>query len=418
MTDWQHGFYRRSLAERQSIIERTFDLNVQQRNLIDKKSDEIGNQMVENYFTSYSLPEGLALNLVVNQKKYSVPMVTEEPSVIAAASNGSKIVAKNGGFLAPAQPHLMIGQVVINQVEDYSAVKSWFTSNQAHLLEIANAAHPSMKKRGGGARNLRLRSLKDNYLSVDISIDTVDSMGANVVNTMCEAIGKELSNVGMHVITAILSNLATDSLQSVSCNIATSDLATDKKSGRETAQSIAELSHLAQIDPYRAATHNKGIMNGIDALMIATGNDWRAVESGAHAFAAMSGSYRGLSQWSIDKDILHGEMTIPLPVGTVGGSIGIVPLVGVGKQITKIDNAKELSAVVASIGLAQNLAALKALATTGIQSGHMKLQYRSLAIEVGAQTNEVDDLITRLQALTRVDKQSVRQELLKLRKDK
>ena len=242
-------------------------------------------------------------------------------------------------------------------------------------------------------------------------------MGANTVNTMAEAVAHYLKEQGYDVLTAILSNAAFMSLQSAACRVSFKNLATATMNGEVVAQRIAELSQLAQVDPYRAATHNKGIMNGIDALMIASGNDWRAIESGAYAYAASSGQLKGLSTWEIDGDALLGRIKLPLPVGTVGGSIGLNPLTRLNFKINGIHSAGELARVAASLGLAQNLAALRALATSGIQAGHMQMQYRSLAVAVGATAAEVPVLVKRLKKLPQVNQNVAKQALQELRKD-
>jgi hydroxymethylglutaryl-CoA reductase len=417
MAQWQHGFYKQSLENRQALIADRFQLTAAQRQLLVQNTSAHGDQMIENYVGEFTIPEGLVLNLVVNQHAYCVPLVTEEPSVVAAANNGAKIVAQSGGFTAPSSARQMIGQVVLSQITELAPVTTWLKAHTAELLTIANQAHPSMKARGAGAQQLKLRPLPDGYLSVDLLIDVSEAMGANVVNTMCEAVAHHLRTVGYHVVTAILSNLATASTQTVNCQIELAQLATGEWSGEQVAAQIAELSHLAQIDPYRAATHNKGIMNGIDAAVIASGNDWRAVESGAHAAAVRDGQYRGLSEWQVVDDQLCGKLVVPLPLGTVGGSIGIVPMVQLNRRLTQFKSVHELAAVIASVGLAQNLAALKALATTGIQAGHMKLQYRSLALAVGAQPTEVESLATRLGNLSQVDRQVAVDQLMQLRKE-
>ncbi len=310
---------------------------------------------------------------------------------------------------------MMIGQVVLTQVDN--TIIDWLKQHESELLQVANQAKPSMQRRGGGAKKAQLRSLKHGWVSIDLMIDTDEAMGANSVNTMCEAVGNWLSDNGLHVLTAILSNLATQSLQTATCKINAADLVTESMSGDEVGQRIADLSELAQIDPYRATTHNKGIMNGIDAVLIATGNDWRAIESGAHAYAAIGGVYKGLSTWRFEKSQLIGSITLPLPVGIVGGSIDIVPLVKINQRIMKVNSAQQLAQVIASVGLAQNLAALRALATNGIQVGHMKLQYRSLALSVGAKPAEIDALVARLQNEQHVDHQFAIQELEQLRKE-
>lgn len=417
MSNWQHGFYKVDPQMRRQRLAQGLHLPQSVTALLADHASALGNELVENYLTDYGLPEGVGLNLTVNGHEYVVPMVVEEPSVIAAASNGAKRVQASGGFTAPHQHRELVGQVVLTDVADVSETVAKLTAQRDHLLAVANAAHPSMQRRGGGAQSLTVRTPGD-FVSVDLGINVCQAMGANSVNTMAEAVGRELSAQGYHVLVAILSNLATNSLQTVSCDVDFNQLATKQLPGDRVAERIAKLSDLAQVDPYRAATHNKGIMNGIDAVMIASGNDWRAIESGAHAYATRDGHYRGLSTWTVRDGHLHGELTLPLPVGVVGGSIGLNPLTKANYQISKIQTAEELAAVTASIGLAQNLAALRALATTGIQAGHMKLQYRSLAVSVGATPAEVPLVVAQLTQQSHVDQETARQVLAKIRKDK
>ncbi|MCX2186573.1 hydroxymethylglutaryl-CoA reductase, degradative [Limosilactobacillus pontis] len=417
MSNWQHGFYKVDPQMRRQRLAQGLHLPQSVTALLADHASALGNELVENYLTDYGLPEGVGLNLTVNGHEYVVPMVVEEPSVIAAASNGAKRVQASGGFTAPHQHRELVGQVVLTDVADVSETVAKLTAQRDHLLAVANAAHPSMQRRGGGAQSLTVRTPGD-FVSVDLGINVCQAMGANSVNTMAEAVGRELSAQGYHVLVAILSNLATNSLQTVSCDVDFNQLATKQLPGDRVAERIAKLSDLAQVDPYRAATHNKGIMNGIDAVMIASGNDWRAIESGAHAYATRDGHYRGLSTWTVRDGHLHGELTLPLPVGVVGGSIGLNPLTKANYQISKIQTAEELAAVTASIGLAQNLAALRALATTGIQAGHMKLQYRSLAVSVGATPAEVPLVVAQLAQQSHVDQETARQVLAKIRKDK
>lgn len=417
MSNWQHGFYKVDPQMRRQRLAQGLHLPQSVTALLADHASALGNELVENYLTDYGLPEGVGLNLTVNGHEYVVPMVVEEPSVIAAASNGAKRVQASGGFTAPHQHRELVGQVVLTDVADVSETVAKLTAQRDHLLAVANAAHPSMQRRGGGAQSLTVRTPGD-FVSVDLGINVCQAMGANSVNTMAEAVGRELSAQGYHVLVAILSNLATNSLQTVSCDVDFNQLATKQLPGDRVAERIAKLSDLVQVDPYRAATHNKGIMNGIDAVMIASGNDWRAIESGAHAYATRDGHYRGLSTWTVRDGHLHGELTLPLPVGVVGGSIGLNPLTKANYQISKIQTAEELAAVTASIGLAQNLAALRALATTGIQAGHMKLQYRSLAVSVGATPAEVPLVVAQLAQQSHVDQETARQVLAKIRKDK
>ena len=416
MTDWQHGFYKLSADDRRQQLTKARQLSPIEEQVLANTSSDLGDELVENYITDYSLPEGVALNITVNNRQYVVPMVIEEPSVIAAASNGAHRVSRSGGFNAPQQDRQLVGQVVLDDVTDKAAVTSWLLKHQDEILTIANQAHPSMQARGGGAKSMKVRTTGD-FISVDLGIDVCQAMGANSVNTMAEAVGKWLTGQGFHVITAILSNLATQSLQTATCKVDFRYLATPEMDVKEVAQRIARLSDLAQVDPYRAATHNKGIMNGIDAVMIASGNDWRAIESGAHAYAARDGQYRGLSTWEIQDDYLVGKIVLPLPVGVIGGSIGLNKMTKINYHISQIKSAEELAAVTASIGLAQNLAALRALTTTGIQAGHMKLQYRSLAASVGATPAEVPLVVARLKQRSHVDQALAKEILSTIRKD-
>lgn len=416
MTDWQHGFYKLSADDRRQKLAIARQLSPIEEQVLANTSSDLGDELVENYITDYSLPEGVALNITLNNRPYVVPMVIEEPSVIAAASNGAHRVSRSGGFTAPRQDRQLVGQVVLDDVTDKAAVKAWLLEHQDEILTIANQAHPSMQARGGGAKSMKVRTPED-FISIDLRIDVCQAMGANSVNTMAEAVGKWLTDQGFHVITAILSNLATQSLQTATCKVDFRYLATPEMDGKEVAQRIARLSDLAQVDPYRAATHNKGIMNGIDAVMIASGNDWRAIESGAHAYAARDGQYRGLSTWKIQDDYLVGKIVLPLPVGVIGGSIGLNKMTKINYHISQIKSAEELAAVTASIGLAQNLAALRALTTTGIQAGHMKLQYRSLAASVGATPAEVPLVVARLKQRSHVDQALAKEILSTIRKD-
>ena len=327
--------------------------------------------------------------------------MTEEPSVVAAASYASKIIKRAGGFAAQVHERQMIGQVALYQVADPDLAQEKIASKKAELLELANQAYPSIVKRGGGARDLHVEQIKGetDFLVIYLHVDTQEAMGANMLNTMLEALKPVLEELSQgQSLMGILSNYATDSLVTASCRIAFRYLSRQKDQGREIAEKIALASQFAQADPYRAATHNKGIFNGIDAILIATGNDWRAIEAGAHAFASREGHYQGLSQWRLDmeREELVGEMTLPMPVATKGGSIGLNPRVALSHELLGNPSAKELAQIIVSIGLAQNFAALKALVSTGIQQGHMKLQAKSLALLAGASESEVAPLVERL----------------------
>lgn len=372
------------------------------------KVDSVHQEQIENYLTDFSLPEGIGVNLKVNGKDYVIPMVTEEPSVIAAASNGAKIVSQAGGFIAQSQ-RLVMGQLLISKA-GFEVIDEYVKINQEKLLGIANAAHPSMQKRGGGALKMSARRLDTNKTSVDLFVDTKEAMGANTLNSMLEALKVDFEKHVVDVDMAILSNLADQALTVVTCKVPT------KSFGDELAQKIVLASEYAQVDPYRAATHNKGIMNGIDAVVIATGNDWRAVESGAHAYAARDGQYRGLSTWKISDDQLVGKIQLPLPVATVGGSIGINTMAQLNLKILGSPNAKRLAEIIGSVGLAQNFAALKAIVSEGIQRGHMRLQAKSLLLEHGAPNDKLSEAVELLVSGGQINAQNAKKVVEEIRK--
>ena len=358
----------------------------------------IADQLSENVVGTFSLPFSIVPEVIVNNQAYTVPYVTEEPSVVAAASFACKIINRSGGFSALVQQRLMIGQVALYQVPDREQACQEILNQKDQLLEIANQAYPSIVKRGGGARELRVEKVsgQTDFLVVYLHVDTQEAMGANMLNTMLEALKPHLESLSQgQSLMGILSNYATESLVTSSCRIAFRYLSPNKDEARELADKIVLASHFAQADPYRAATHNKGIFNGIDALLIATGNDWRAIEAGAHAYASRDGLYRGLSLWTLDseKEELIGEMTLPMPIATKGGSIGLNPRVVLSHELLGQPSAKDLAQIIVSMGLAQNFAALKALVGAGIQQGHMKLQAKSLALLAGAKEAEVPKLV-------------------------
>lgn len=358
----------------------------------------IADQLTENVLSTFDLPFSLAPYFLINGQDYVLPMVTEEPSVVAAASYAAKIIQRSGGFTTKIHQRQMIGEIALTDVRDVEMASKRILEDKKTLLQLANEAYPSIVKRGGGARDLWVEN-KGNFLIVYLAVDPKEAMGANMLNTMLEALTDRIQELsGGQVLMAILSNLATRSLVSASCTIDFKALSRNPEEAIEIAHRIELASQLAQVDPYRAATHNKGIFNGIDALVLATGNDWRAIEAGAHAYAAQSGPYKGLSRWKSqpEEKTLYGEITLPMPVATKGGSIGLNPTVQVSHRLLGEPTAVELAGIIASLGLAQNFAALKALVTTGIQAGHMKLQARSLALLAGAKEEEVPRLVSQL----------------------
>ena len=399
-----NGFSKKSYHERLELLRAQALLSPEKQRSLEQDEQvslAVADQLSENVVGTFSLPYSIIPELLVNGQDYTVPYVTEEPSVVAAASYASKIIKRTGGFTAQVHERQMIGQVALYQVAEPDFAQEKIASKKAELLELANQAYPSIVKRGGGARDLHVEQIKGetDFLVVYLHVDTQEAMGANMLNTMLEALKPVLEELSQgQSLMGILSNYATDSLVTASCRIAFRYLSRQKEQGREIAEKIALASQFAQADPYRATTHNKGIFNGIDAILIATGNDWRAIEAGAHAFASRDGRYQGLSRWTLDleREELVGEMTLPMPVATKGGSIGLNSRVSLSHELLGNPSAKELAQIIVSIGLAQNFAALKALVSTGIQQGHMKLQAKSLALLAGASESEVAPLVERL----------------------
>ena len=399
-----NGFSKKSYQERLELLKAQALLSPERQESLEQDeqiSVTVADQLSENVVGTFSLPYSLVPEVLVNGQEYTVPYVTEEPSVVAAASYASKIIKRAGGFTAQVHERQMIGQVALYQVANPDLAQVQIASKKAELLELANQAYPSIVKRGGGARDLHVEQIKGetDFLVVYLHVDTQEAMGANMLNTMLEALKPVLEELSQgQSLMGILSNYATDSLVTASCRIAFRYLSRQKDQGREFAEKIALASQFAQADPYRATTHNKGIFNGIDAILIATGNDWRAIEAGAHTFASRDGHYQGLSSWRLDLETeeLVGEMTLPMPVATKGGSIGLNPRVALSHELLGNPSAKELAQIIVSIGLAQNFAALKALVSTGIQQGHMKLQAKSLVLLAGASESEVAPLVERL----------------------
>lgn len=341
---------------------------------------ETADAMVENALGTFGLPFGIALNMLVNGQDYLVPMAIEEPSVVAAASHAAKRVRSHGGFIASVDPAILLAQIELHAVADPAAGCARLQAARAELLARADEAVPGLVQRDGGAREIEVRDLGEGLVVVHVHVDCRDAMGANLVNTIAEALGPRVAELGGGELgLRILSNLCDHRCTRVSARIAVAALADDAESGLAVARGIASASRFAERDPYRAATHNKGIMNGVDAVVVATGNDWRAVEAGAHAFAARTGRYRPLSVWSLVEGdaFLDGRLELPLALGTVGGALRAHAGARLAVEILGVTSAAELCMVVAAAGLATNLAALRALATEGIQRGHMALHRRA-----------------------------------------
>ena len=400
------GFYKLSLEDRAAVVAEWAGLTASEKEILMGKglSPAQADQMIENVVGTHALPLGIAVNFLVNGQDYLIPMAIEEPSVVAGASFAARLAREGGGFTASSDEPVMIGQIQVLDVPDPRTARSELLAHKNRLLQLADQTDPIIVSLGGGARDLVVRIVEDGrvgpMLVVHLLFDCRDAMGANTVNTACEALAPEVERIsGGRVVLRILSNLADRRLAHARCTIPADALAFESFAGQTVAKRIVEAYALAANDPYRAATHNKGIMNGIDAVAVATGQDWRAVEAGAHAYAARSGRYTSLSHWSVDADgNLVGTLELPLAVGIVGGASRVHPTARVALKILGVTTAQELAEVMAAVGLAQNLAALRALATEGIQRGHMELHARQVAIAAGASGDLVETIAGRLVA--------------------
>jgi hydroxymethylglutaryl-CoA reductase len=385
------GFYKFPIEERIEFVKKFSDLNEEEVQLFSSclKMD-IADRMIENVLGTFEIPLGVAVNFLINNKNYLVPMAIEESSVVAAASNAAKIARIKGGFQTECTDPLMIGQIQILHIDDIVGSARKILEKKKEILRLANEQDKVLVKFGGGAKDIEVRILDSplgKMIIVHLIVDVRDAMGANAVNTMCEALAPILEEITSgKVRLRILSNLADKRIVKAK---AVFDKA--KIGGEQVVDAFLESYNLAAIDPYRAATHNKGIMNGIDALIIATGNDFRAIEAGAHAYAARSGQYTSLSYYYKNKNgDLVGELELPMAVGIIGGAGNIHPKAKLCKKILGIKNAKELAEIAVSLGLAQNFAAVFALSTVGIQKGHMSLHAKNIAVMAGAQDDEID----------------------------
>ena len=383
-------------------------------------SPEAADHMIENVIGLHSLPLGIALNFEVNGRDVLVPMAIEEPSVVAGASFMAKLARAGGGFTATTTDPLMIGQMQVINVANLHEAKLKLYEHKAELLSEADTIDPVLKKFGGGARDLEVRIIDADaspiggFLVVHLIYDVRDAMGANAVNTACEKLAPRVEAItGGKVHLRILSNLADRRIARARCTIPLKELAFDDFSGESVRDGIIAAYAFAAVDPYRAATHNKGIMNGVDAVVIATCNDWRAIEAGAHAYAARSGRYTSLSTWSQDADgNLVGTLEMPMAVGIVGGATKVHPAAQAAVKLMGVKTANELAEIIVSVGLAQNMAALRALATEGIQRGHMSLHARQVAIAAGATGELIEKVAAQMvmEKTVRIDKA---EELLK-----
>jgi hydroxymethylglutaryl-CoA reductase len=436
------GFYRAPLAERLSIVAAWADLSVEdQVVLAESLSLAEADHMIENVVGRFALPLGIGTNFIVNDREYLVPMAIEESSVVAAVSYAARLARAGGGFRTGSSEPVMIAQIQLLDVPNLESAQTSIESAKDELLALANTS-PSISARGGGPVDIIVRKLPVTptapMLVVHLLVDVRDAMGANAVNTAAEAIAPRLEQLsGGRSLLRILSNLSDRRTAWASVRIPAQVLATESVSGEQVAKAIADANAFAVADPYRAATHNKGIMNGIDAVALATGNDWRALEAGAHAYATRDGYYRALTDWYVETSdvasdessgvssneiadtgsrsgstqVLCGHMELPLAVGTVGGATRSHPTARVALKILGVHGARELAEVMAAVGLAQNLAALRALVTDGIQKGHMALHARQVAVSAGATPAQVEEIAARLVQEGQIREERARQLL-------
>ncbi len=414
------GFYKRSLDERRCEIAGRRGLSTDTVEAAFEKglTPQMADKVIENVIGVYALPVGVGLNLRLNDRDYLVPMVVEEPSVVAAMSNAARMVREGGGFYGEADDPITTAQIQLWDVADPKAAAEAVTAASAELLAGANAAFPDIVKFGGGAREIETFDRGEGCFVVHLHVDVRDAMGANMVNTMAEALAPRVAELAKgRVGLRILTNLADRRCVRVRCSAPAEALATEGITGEAVRDRIVDASRFAERDPYRATTHNKGIMNGIDPVVLATGNDWRAVEAGAHAYASKSGVYRPLATWrSGPSGALEGRIELPLALGIVGGTIKVHPGARTALELLDVKTARELALVAAATGLASNLAALRALATVGIQKGHMTLHARSVAATAGATAEEIDRVVKAIVDAKQITLEAARKALETLRR--
>jgi hydroxymethylglutaryl-CoA reductase, degradative len=394
-TSQYSGFYKLPVADRQKEVAEFAQLTDKEVELLNASGNlplEVADHMIENVVGTWGLPFGIGMNFTVNGKDYLIPMTLEEPSVVAAASNMAGLVRKSGGFICSNTGAIMRAQIQTVDVADPHMARQRILKHKQELIDLANTLDPMLVKVGGGARDIEvhiIESIMGTMLVSHLIVDTRDAMGANAVNTMAEGLAPRIEELtGGRVFLRILSNLADLRLARASCKVRKEDIG-----GEEVVEGILWAYAFAEADPYRAATHNKGIMNGITPVVIATGNDCRAIEAGAHAYAARSGRYTSLSTWEKDANgDLVGTIELPMAVGLVGGATKVHPMAQMAVKILNVKTAVELGEIIAAVGLSQNLGALRALATDGIQKGHMSLHSRTIAASAGAVGEMVDKI--------------------------
>jgi hydroxymethylglutaryl-CoA reductase len=393
------GFYKLTPKERLALVKEFAGLSDEECDSLLNTGSltlEAADRMIENVVGAFPLPLGIGVNFLINNRDYLIPMTIEEPSVVAAASYAAKMVRAGGGFHTSSTAPVMIGQIQVVNVADAEAAKQQVLAAKQKILDEANAQDPVLASVGGGAKGLDAKVISTTagtMLIVELHVDCRDAMGANAVNTMAEAVAPMIERItGGHVYLRIISNLATKRLARAWCTVPK-----EAVGGEEVVDGIVNASAFAAADPYRAATHNKGAMNGIIAVILATGNDHRAIESGAHAYAAINGKYTSLSTWEKDDNgDLKGVIELPMAVGLIGGAVRTHPIAKISIKIIGVKSANEFAEVLAAVGLAQNLGALRALAHEGIQRGHMSLHARNIAVAAGATGDLINTVAERM----------------------
>ncbi|MCW3999267.1 MAG: hydroxymethylglutaryl-CoA reductase, degradative [Candidatus Bathyarchaeota archaeon] len=393
------GFYKLTPKQRLDLVADFAGLSMEEVALLQQSSSlpiEVADHMVENLIGVFPEPMGIAVNFLINGKDYLVPMATEEPSVIAAASYAAKMVRDGGGFKTSSTSPVMIGQIQVVKLEDPESAQMKILTSHLQILKKANEQDPVLNSFGGGAKDLGAKVIDTpmgRMLIVELYVDCRDAMGANAVNTMCEAVAPLIEElIGGQVILRIISNLATRRLAKATCIVPK-----EAVGGAAVVDGIAYASAFAVADPYRAATHNKGALNGISAVILATGNDHRAIEAGAHAYAALRGPYTAFSTWTKNgSGDLEGTIELPMAVGLIGGAVKTHPIAKIAMKILNVKSANEFAEVLVAVGLAQNLAALRALSSEGIQRGHMSLHARNIAVNAGAKGEQVELVAERM----------------------
>ncbi|MBU7013610.1 MAG: hydroxymethylglutaryl-CoA reductase, degradative [Theionarchaea archaeon] len=404
MTSELKGFYKLPLEERLRTVQEFSELSAEDVEILRNRGlgMDQAQKMIENVVGTFELPFGIAVNFLINGKDYLVPMVIEEPSVVAAASNAAKLARPAGGFSTSSTDPIMIGQIQLVNVDSPSSARLQILEQKQRILDLANQQDPVLLRFGGGCKDLDVKVLDNGMVVTHLLVDCRDAMGANAVNTMAEAVAPLIEEItGGQVYLRIISNLATYRLARARATFAKEVI------GPETVDGIVEAYEFARADPFRAATHNKGIMNGITAVVLATGNDTRAVEAGAHAYASLTGRYTSLTHWEKDSNgDLKGSIEIPMAVGLVGGATKSHPVARVAVKILKVKTARELGETMAAVGLAQNFAALRALATEGIQRGHMKLHAKNIAQMAGATGDFIEKVASQMvkEGMVRADR--------------